>query len=1039
MASGTVDGLSLTKTLTLTGTMELDYGKTDNIVGFTVTTAGKRNCRAEGIGALGDLSIKCETIREVNGGTGVITYGVKVTPSFGATYTFPILQYASAFVDPASVDFTATLTWTIQVDVRLYCKWTASNSLLGTGAIPLYEGNELLEMYWIGDTTGSADISVELDNTVVSGSQTYSVSATASGLAFRNTGLGSGTDREVVDCRATPSANASTYDAALDYSTRAYISWSYATALLSTGATSYSYTAYSATQTIAYGVDSVEAVANLGAGTSGIASLVFGRAEVAPVREANLILDIFAFTDRVKLATVPEDIDVTITGPGSTTITATDGHATHSMTQRYERVFTNTGAWNNLGSNGYNPISAAIPVTWMSVARGYLSSSVLADGSYGGGFHFKDQRLTEVMSLELADSFAIMGGTDSAVTGGVRRTWTNKQSLLNYRYLSVSVGTALDSGGTIRIVRDSGATVGQTTSYEWTSDRDGAPLSGAGPFVIDLLCPSNRTVEVDATLSTWPEDTSGVAGIRRGEGWLTGPSWVDRLEVIGAVSGGGATTITGVSLVRAATDQTDRGALLSCLDQTGAWALGQVGVTTVHFRSFLHVTVDGRVEAVSETDAVCNQSGSTITPLSYSLTELIAALNHDRNPGTLATRLIAATGGAWHDEDLPSVGLLGAGWLWNATTQEWECTLDTPMTGSGVITPEELGPGDEPGDPPPPDPSSFSLDYQLGVREISFPANLGDQLFGHAGDSALTGPTTLVAYAMIHSQAYGVVVGESGVPEEVATIGVRTRTGTGVTYPDERGEDASDGLGYFATGEEWMRGFRLQHDAYSDDTSTAIFASPRRRQPVRFVSGQFPGLEILNTLPGWVALVSVEDYELRWRRWSYPVPMGATPVADLFVTTGHKDRQPSLFYWMGQRTYLLFWRKDGASGDGVYETYSDDDGDTWSTPAMSITGGQYPRNAVDISGGVLRAAWVADTVTIGNLKGTWQSPGDASPSAVFTFTELGGSALRVKKTGFDVSAAPDSASRINLTCTIEGESATSNWYSEDDGRNWVRS
>ncbi|WP_395089285.1 hypothetical protein [Armatimonas sp.] len=1026
--------------LSASGTMRLDFAENSEnnpdygvVPGVPAEIYTKlASCQVSA--GLGIWIVLAETYREAAGGGGY-DFGIQVTLTGGTVHKFPLVH--RAYIDPPYiVAFSATLSWTIHIDVRLSCNWARGSAFTGGET----EAGTLM-LRWEGDPAGTAALSVTLDNTALSGGQSASSTVASSGVFNPTMALTTDDDRIAITAQANVSAPH--YNAALTYTTIAECVWFYGDAAHSTD-THYSYTERGVTQHIDYGLNSAKSTAGLASADSGGGGgvSVSSRSSCARPREIDLVLDAYAVTDRVKVGGTALDPDFQLIGFGgvsstSTTEASTGGHLTKTFTQLWEYVTNQSLTKDYLGSTNYGAIAAQIPTSWMTTARGYDGAPPYPS-NYGASCFLKDKRI-EGMNILLAAEFEVTGGADSAVTGGTRRTWTTKQSLLNYRYLQVEVSTAIASGGKIKIVRDSGATWGMVVSYEWLTDKAGLPIVGAGPFIIDLLNPSNRpgSVETDNWPTTWPNDDSPSAGIRRGENWLTGPGWVDRLEVLGSISGGGATTISGVTLVRAASGASDRAALATCLMHQGGWYESQMPTGGVfpfsgnRKRAFFDLTCDGRVLAVEETDAHLNSASAPSTG-NISLSDLFDSLDHTRNPGLSPTLLCPPATGTgsvpWFNRNLPASGLLGAGWLWNVLLQGWSCTVDTSLDGSGgggssivVETPPE---------------GSANLDYQLGVVSLSFPANIGD-VFGHAGTSTTTGATLVVGVAMIHSQVYGAVVGDGAF--DPVTVGTRVRSGQTIPYPSERGSDVSDALGYFASGSEWLRGFAMQHDAYTDELSVIVQSAARHRIPMRFVAPTIGGLEIINPAAGWMALATGEAGQIRWRRWNFPVPMGAATAADALITSGYIDRQPALFYWHGQRTYLLFWRRAGVSGDGIYEIYSDDDGDTWSTPAMSIASGQYPRTAVDISGGVLRAAWVADTGSIGNLKGTWQAAGDASPSAVFTFTVLGGAALRTTKTGFDISAAPDSASRINLTCTIEGETSTSNWYSEDDGRYWTRS
>lgn len=1024
------------RTLTASGTMRLDLAEVVDTDPGTGADWPRQNSSCTVVANLAGVAVTAVSLRKLISGT--YYWGVEVTLPGSTVHFFPLVSRAS-LANPYSVSFTATLTWSISIDVRLAVNW----AIPGLGSLWIDEpGLGTLEHYWEGQPAGSISASVTMDNTVLSGGQSATGTASASGwiiASYPNSN------------RLTFSAQARTaapdYKSALTYTTVAALTWDYAE--LSATHT-YTWSANSATQTASYGTTDFKrasATADVGA-TTGTAQSTTASGWCSPLIELPVQLDVFAFSDRVKVGGVAEDVDIEVRGDGlaDASRTATGGTWSSTLTQRDESITAYDGSGassaNALATTAYGIIAARVSDTWMSAASGYGTTGVIPT-NFGGTLRLKDRRIP-CLEMYLADTTAITGGTDTTVSSptGRRRTWGSMQSLLGYRYLSVSVGSALVTGGKIRIIRDSGAPTYLTTSYEWSTDRDGQPLVGAGPFIIDLLSPSNAgadgylspatgAVEADNTATTWPEDS----GVRRGEGWLSGPGWVDRLEVLGTISGGGATTITGVSLVRADAGNADRAVLLTCLEQQNQLPFVATSGSSAR-RPFATITTDGRVLAVEESDITVNRStwtlGNQTGVAMYSVLELIQAFQATRNQGLNTSLLLPGSGGAaWYNYDLPASGLLGGGWLWKAATSQWQSTIDTPLGNGLIVIPE---PEATDGTIIPPS-LTLQVDYQLGVGMMSLPANVGD-LFGHANTEDLTGPTTIVGAVILHSQVYGAILAES--EPETSTVAVRTKTGTGVPYPDERGEGASDTLGYFGTGPDWMRGMNLSHDAYYEDVTLSVVSGPCRRVPLRLPLASVPGIELLNTRPGWVAIASVESGRIRWRRWEYPTPSGS-PTTTALITAGPTDRHPCLFYWQGQRTYLLFWRTGGGSGSGVYEMYSDDDGDTWSTPTLAIADGQHPRTAVEPSGGVLRAAWVATAAAVGNLKGTWQSPGDTSPSATFTFTELGGSALVVKKKGYDISPAADGASRIILTCTIDGETDPSNWYSEDDGRNWTRS
>ncbi len=1075
MAYSAIGGYGLRRTLASSGTVSVRYAKTDT--GYITQPEGLtptqriRFCHSS-VEVEQGIGFKVEPLRLVTGKAFIgytYSYVARVTFFDGSTHDFLYYQYvsptpgtgASVDVDPRVVDFSASLSWSMECDSALTYGYVVP------GTLPSGE-NGYLGIQWVGAPDAGAQWSI----TITCGDTLHSGSSTVTSTGPASPSAGAGIYGGMADrIKVTATSQSVGSGAAQSYACSASGTWAYSNAALSTTA-SYSWTRAGATQSVVYGTQTTTANSDCASSVSGGSGSVVAISQVESARPIKLIGDVFGFEGRVANSGTLADPTVTVTGaPGVPTLTATGGSFTHSFTARWELVQGYTGAGPSAFANYLNStsgsgmawqLSARTTNAWMTSARGYASSEGGVDRSYGSELHLKDARIPGAFRLSLADSNTLPGSgdatnpsTDSSVTGGTRRTWGSKLGLTTYRYLSVSVASALTTNGTIKIVRDTGGSVynplvGGSRQYEWQADYLGQAITGAGPFIIDLLSPTNRPggVEVDATPATWPEDGFTVNAtsrfVRRGEGWLTGPSWLDRIEVIGSASGS-APTIGALTLLRR--PETDkRKVLLTAIDQlagenAAGLPLGGLGDSPAptFMRPFLCATVDGRVEALSETDYIWNKAGGALVPrLEYSVKEISDQCNHSRNRGVSTSSLLpvaAATNPEWYSDNLPAVGIMGAGYLWNVATQSWSRTIDTIISGGGEIAPLVFGE-----ETPVVSPITIDLDYQLGVSTLSFPGNLGDAIFGHAGDSTTIGETQIVGYSVLHSQAYGAVIGDSEIPD-ATLIGARVNNSIpgAIPFPDERGSGDSDtDTGYYKTGTDWMRGWKMFHDIYSPDVSVRLQPGPRRRLPVRFISGDPLGIESVNARSGWFAVATSESGRIRYRRWQFPCPMGAAATEDSLVTIGFQDKQPCLCMDSNERLLLSFYRKAGASGSGVYEIWSEDDGLSWSTPTLSIPNGLYPRSCVDLSGGILRAAWVADTGTVGFLRGTWQSPGDVSPSAVFTLQKSTGGDLKIKKIGFNLTPARDSASRLNLVCIVEGETDTSNWYSEDDGRVWTR-
>lgn len=195
-----------------------------------------------------------------------------------------------------------------------------------------------------------------------------------------------------------------------------------------------------------------------------------------------------------------------------------------------------------------------------------------------------------------------------------------------------------------------------------------------------------------------------------------------------------------------------------------------------------------------------------------------------------------------------------------------------------------------------------------------------------------------------------------------------------------------------------------------------------------------PGLAniaLVHSLAGHVLTARVVDGDIQVKRWDHAVFHGS-PAATVLATTGANNRAPSMERsHFGSRIELLFI----VPGSGAMQCVSDDDGATWSEPTMAFANAVFTALTTDNFGGVLRVGMVPDSTGY-LVQGTYQGPGDASPSAVFTVQRHSGSlaALRVKKVGFGVQAAPFGTGAILMTCVLEGDTDETNLVSYDEGR-----
>jgi hypothetical protein len=202
----------------------------------------------------------------------------------------------------------------------------------------------------------------------------------------------------------------------------------------------------------------------------------------------------------------------------------------------------------------------------------------------------------------------------------------------------------------------------------------------------------------------------------------------------------------------------------------------------------------------------------------------------------------------------------------------------------------------------------------------------------------------------------------------------------------------------------------------------------------------------------------VQEGLLYWRKdIGVPSPLGRKSVV---ISNTKGDTNPSLAYDHRGRLICQFdrWRSGDTfhfiaghrntlylyvlvDGPRVMETVSDDDGDTWKDPTMTIPGGQYPVVETGHDGSIYRAAYVDDGTghATGTIQAQWQAPGDAAPSAVFTLMQADGvTPIAVQAGSFGLDHLAESAGRWILTVLEVGNTSPTEWASaDDDGGTYV--
>jgi hypothetical protein len=174
--------------------------------------------------------------------------------------------------------------------------------------------------------------------------------------------------------------------------------------------------------------------------------------------------------------------------------------------------------------------------------------------------------------------------------------------------------------------------------------------------------------------------------------------------------------------------------------------------------------------------------------------------------------------------------------------------------------------------------------------------------------------------------------------------------------------------------------------------------------------------------------VFVRSGNVRFRRSFFASP----PFAWEVVAT---SSGAASFPWQ----YMLPWRRVVLlyedSGD-VRITFSDDDGISWETPVLMVSGGTKPFGAVNpFDGTELVAAFI---VASGKIQAYRRYAGANDYGTPFFLKDDGGVDLLFEDDTFAFTWGYEGPARLLMHCHIDGESGTATFWSADDGQTWTR-
>lgn len=172
----------------------------------------------------------------------------------------------------------------------------------------------------------------------------------------------------------------------------------------------------------------------------------------------------------------------------------------------------------------------------------------------------------------------------------------------------------------------------------------------------------------------------------------------------------------------------------------------------------------------------------------------------------------------------------------------------------------------------------------------------------------------------------------------------------------------------------------------------------------------------------------VKNGDVRFRRSFYASPPFAWEVV-VTATTGCS------YPW----AYVLPWRRivlQFVRAGSVEVSYSDDEGETWSTPVAGITGGTKPFGAVSpFDGTELQSAFVTAS---GKIQALRRYAGAAAYETPFFFKDNAGVDLLFEDDTHSYHWAYEGPARLIGHFHIQGEGATSTWWSADESETWER-
>lgn len=497
-------------------------------------------------------------------------------------------------------------------------------------------------------------------------------------------------------------------------------------------------------------------------------------------------------------------------------------------------------------------------------------------------------------------------------------------------------------------------------------------------YDIDLCSPDNATAETDTTDTHYPLPTTD------GEYW--GISSATSI-VISDISGGVTVDVANATLRR---NSYSRATFLQPFPQE--WV--SAGDNSEYVPRIIDGDTDGR-RSREDIHFYRTPVGADIVYFIRTLSQLIDSIDTGSG-GAFPTDGWNATAetvfdDTYHDNDLPACFVWGAGALYSGSA--WSYGFDQNAA------------------------ATLEVQAQALWDSVDFPAWWGDGFWYN--DNGFSGPGQIAVAKIFRGQAVGLVFGSDGEPEQGVTVAIEDGS-EGVTVTD----------GSYQTGLPNPKGGTTQSvtaQAGQQPSADVTFPARKRKRACFRVTNNPSGTGfIYNDWHDQTHLSIISAEGLRYYRANMSLPIPGWAVNGVLVTEDAEGRAPMCLDWR-ERIVMVY-----EFGGDTYETTSDDDGATWSTPAMAIAGGTLPFVIADESGNLLEAAYIS-----GNIWGRFRASGDTAWSDLFTFDDNGGNPLAVENESFSLTPAHDTPGRYLLAVRLSGESDTGIHWTADEGRTWT--